>query len=103
MRHRGWIATCVLGAIIGTGLAAVSARLHRSISPDRVAERLYRSLARSTDTLYRVQVDHTHWSILGRRFRLEGLRITPDDARLAAHRRAGVPDGSVYSVTIPSF
>jgi hypothetical protein len=78
-------------------------RLHRAISPEHLEQRLTAALDRSTDSLYRIHIDQTHWSILGRRFRLAGLTITPDQARLKAHRRAGISDGTVYSISIPSF
>jgi hypothetical protein len=76
MRRRGWVATLVSLVVVGAAATVASVRLHRAISAEKLEERLYRALARSTDSLYRVHIDETHSGLLKGRWAAKRVTIT---------------------------
>lgn len=90
-------------ALLGLVYLALSVALQVVLDADYLEERINRALNRSTEGVYRVDIEAVHWSLWRRSLQAEHIRLHPDPERLQRGQEAGRHPAGRYRVTVPEL
>jgi hypothetical protein len=104
-RGRLRVARWLIGLLVGIVLLVFAAHLILAwrLNSSHLQPRLEAAVAASTDSLYRVRIGRSHFSLLGRSFRIADFELFPDTAAFALRKQAGRPEHTRYRVAAASL
>jgi hypothetical protein len=95
----------VTGVLVGIAVLVLAAHLVLAwrLNTSHMQQRLEAAVAAGTDSLYRVRIGASRFSLLGRSFRITGFELFPDTAAFARRDKAGRPEHTRYRVAAGSL